>query len=60
MRVSIESDKCIGCGVCIQICPNVFSLDEAQGVARVLRPEGSECVEEARDSCPVSCIVIDV
>ena len=59
MRVSIESDKCIGCGVCVQICPDVFSLDEGLGIARVLRPEGMDCVEEARDSCPVSCIVIE-
>ncbi len=59
MRVVIEGERCIGCGVCVQICPDAFTLDETRGIARVIRPEGAQCVLEARDSCPVSCIVVE-
>lgn len=60
MKVSLDSQKCIGCGVCCQVCPDVFSLDESAGVARVARPETDEpCAGEAENSCPVSCIRIE-
>jgi len=59
MKVKINTEECIGCGVCAQICPEVFELDEDAGKARVIRPEGSECAHEASDSCPVSCITVE-
>ena len=57
MKISLDREKCIGCGVCCQVCPDVFSLDEEAGAAKVSRPESDEpCVEEATESCPVGCI----
>ena len=58
MNVRVNQDECIGCGVCAQICPEVFDLDEDAGKARVLRPEGAECAQEAADSCPVGAIEV--
>ena len=59
MSVNVNRDDCIGCGVCAQICPDVFELDEDAGKAKVIRPEGSECAREAADSCPVGCISVE-
>jgi ferredoxin len=60
MKVSLDSNVCIGCNVCCQVCPDVFSLDEALGVAKVLRPNtGDPCAKEAEESCPVSCIRVE-
>ncbi|MDR2180903.1 MAG: ferredoxin [Synergistaceae bacterium] len=60
MKVSLDIDECIGCSVCCQICPDVFSLDETAGVAKVLRPNTTEpCAKEAEESCPVSCIRVE-
>jgi len=59
MRIVLDEKECIGCGVCAQICPDVFLLDESAGVSKVIRPEGSDCVKEAAESCPVSCIHIE-
>ncbi len=57
-RVYIEEDECIGCGTCQELCPEVFRLDETTQKARVLVEEGGpeELIQEAVDSCPVSCI----
>ncbi|WP_024822113.1 MULTISPECIES: ferredoxin [Aminobacterium] len=59
MHVTLDRNECIGCGVCAQICPEVFSLDEDAGVAKVMKPEGAECVRDAADSCPVGCISVE-
>ncbi len=58
MLVKINEEECIGCGVCAQICPEVFQLDDEAGKARVVRAQGADCVQEAADSCPVGCIEI--
>jgi ferredoxin len=60
MEVSVNFDDCIGCGVCMQVCPEVFGLDEESGKA-VLLDGGShagkgDLIKEAVDSCPIGCI----
>ena len=60
MKVSLDRDACIGCGVCNQICPDVFGMDEGAGIAKVLREETEEpCVKDAENSCPVGCIHVE-
>ncbi|HPC47299.1 MAG TPA: ferredoxin [Deltaproteobacteria bacterium] len=56
--VYLEEDECIGCGMCQDICPEVFSLDEERNKAKVIKPEGGaeNLIEEAIDACPVACI----
>ncbi|MDR1965490.1 MAG: ferredoxin [Synergistaceae bacterium] len=60
MTVNISLDDCVGCGVCMQVCPDVFSLDEDAGKAMLLdmgKADGEEdLVKEAIDTCPIGCI----
>ena len=53
------NDDCIGCGLCVSICPEVFALTEGD-VARAQEEEVSPSMEapatEAMDSCPTSAI----
>jgi ferredoxin len=57
-RVCIDEDECIGCGSCEEICPEVFKLNEDKEKAEVIKPEGGpeDLIQEAIDTCPVSCI----
>lgn len=57
-QVKIEQDECIGCGACVELCPDIFAFDDDQNKAYVTAPEGGnqECINEAIASCPVSCI----
>ena len=57
-RVYIDEEECIGCGSCVEICPEVFQMKEGEEKAEVIKPEGGpeDLVQEAIDTCPVSCI----
>ncbi len=54
----VEYDDCIACGACVEVCPEVFTLNESLGSAQVLNPAGADGdkIQEAMDICPVHCI----
>jgi ferredoxin len=60
LGVSINAEKCIGCGVCVQVCPEVFNLDDEAGKGRIVdaarADEIQKLVKEAVDCCPIGCI----
>ena len=52
------NETCIGCGLCTELCPEVFRMTE-EGVAEATEQEVSgaeEAAKEALESCPVSAI----
>ena len=51
---SINKEKCIGCGLCASVCPEVFEMHE--GKAKVKAQKDSDCTKEAIDSCPIDAI----
>ena len=38
--VYIDEEECIGCGSCVEICPEVFQMKEGEEKAEVIKPEG--------------------
>jgi ferredoxin len=59
-NILLETEECIGCESCVEICPDMFEFDEEHGVAKV-RTEMSaneDIVQEAIDSCPAEAISI--
>lgn len=58
--VSIDTDECIGCSSCAEICPEVFGFNADEEKAFVLKEDGGdlECADEAAAACPASCITI--
>lgn len=60
---AIDSDCCIGCEVCTQLCPEVFGMAESSNghgheKAVVHTPTGAaeSKIEQAMDNCPSACI----
>lgn len=60
-KVRIDEEECIGCGNCEDLCPEIFKLDRDREKSAVIKPEGGavECIEDAMEACPVSCIFWD-
>ncbi len=56
--VNLDSECCIGCGACAELCPEIFEMDDRSGLARVIVFEVTDtaCAEEAIAICPVECI----
>ena len=55
--VQVDQDTCIGCGLCVQLCPKVFEMQD-DGKSKAVNPTGDdeEKIKSAIDACPVSAI----
>lgn len=61
MRTVVDPDKCIGCGICEGIVPEVFSLLNEPYAEVLLDPvpeEYQEATREAAEECPEEAISI--
>ena len=54
---AVDGEKCIGCGLCANICPGAFEMG-ADGKSHVKNPpgDGEDKVQQAIDACPVQAI----
>ena len=63
MKVVVNQENCIGCGMCEGICPEVFQVAGEDYVSSVVGKkndleENKEKVIEAKESCPTGAIVV--
>jgi len=57
MAISVNQDVCIGCGACVNTCPQAFKLNDA-GKSEVVSQEPVDCAQAAADGCPVQAITV--
>lgn len=61
MKVKIDEEACTGCGICADLCPEIFELTDDK--VRIKRepenPDDESCIEEAKNSCPSEAIIIE-
>ena len=61
MKVKVDENKCIGCGACQAMCPDVFEFND-DGIMGVKIEEIDDNIKEdvvdAKEGCPVEAIDI--
>jgi len=60
MKVRID-DSCTACGLCVDTCPEVFTMGDAIAEAAVdlVPAELEDTVQQAADECPVEAIIVE-
>ncbi len=57
--IIIDKNKCIGCGICADKCPDIFELVGNVAVLKIAPAKADEaCSRDAAESCPVAAIEI--
>jgi ferredoxin len=62
VKVTVDETLCSGCGVCEEMAPDVFEMNDAGLVAVKVDPipeDLQESTQEAADGCPSGAILIE-
>ncbi|MCI5150572.1 MAG: ferredoxin [Candidatus Electrothrix sp. MAN1_4] len=59
-EIIIDTYQCSGCETCVEMCPDIFRIDEATEKAALVTtaPEITDAVYQAAVFCPEKCIEI--
>lgn len=60
MRANV-TDDCIACGLCVDICPEVFEMGDqyAEVIVDEVPADAEEACLQAAEDCPVEAIEIE-
>ena len=59
MRVEVDQELCISCGLCVDTCPEVFAWNDdekAYAVVDKVPDDKEDCAKEAVNECPTEAI----
>ena len=57
-KVTVDASTCVGCGLCEQLCPEIFELG-SEGIAKIKTSDCSKHkISEVAEQCPVTAIMV--
>jgi ferredoxin len=63
MRITVDQEKCIGAGNCVEAAPETFDLGEEDGLVVLVeenpKEEDRESARRAAQLCPSLAITVD-
>lgn len=61
MKAIVDQELCVGCGICTDICPEVFELNDngkAESIVDPVPADAEDSCKDAADQCPETAIKI--
>ena len=61
LQATVNKNTCIGCGICVDICPSVFELDPqglSESTIATINPAIGDTVKQAAEACPTNAIAV--
>jgi ferredoxin len=55
----VNPEMCIGCGLCVETCPEIFYMKDGLAVARRNQDCDEHDLEEVASECPVEAIAVE-
>ena len=61
MKAKVNAELCVGCGLCVSTCPDIFEMKDDKAVTKtdVVSAQAEETCRQAKDDCPVEAIIIE-
>ena len=61
MKVRVDADICIGCETCVDICPEIFEMNDDIAITKTdsVPADLQNSCREAADTCAVDAIILD-
>jgi len=61
MKVSVDKELCVGCGLCSDSCPDVFEMKDNIAVFKIdeVPADLEDCAKQAAADCPAEAIKIE-
>ena len=61
MRAKVDPGICIGCELCVQVCPEVFKMagDKAVAFTDPVPANLVDSCKQAAEQCPVTAITVE-
>lgn len=62
MKAIVDQETCIGCGLCISICDEVFQFNEdgkSYAIVDTVPDELKDAAKDSELSCPVNAILCE-
>lgn len=57
-KIKIDEEKCIGCGMCESLCPEVFKMKDGKSYLceKADLEKNKDCIESTIQSCPTKAV----
>ncbi len=60
MKAVVDNELCIGCGLCVDNCPQIFKMDGDKAVVIAeISDATKDSAQKAKEECPVEAITIE-
>ncbi len=60
MKAIVDQEACIGCGLCVEIAPDIYEMQGEKAVTKVddIPEDKVEDAKSGADQCPVTAIIV--